>query len=328
MFSSILSLVSCERISLDESDQLPETAKFSIAVKSAAPDVTSLEIWAYACDSEGNVAIDSPDAYVSTDSPAAVMQFTPKSRYYLLTAATNAGLSADMTFSTIAKTSVSSRDETLASHWTVVDLMSDGHPSSLSDVFMEIFRPYGKLSLSITKSSASMRLLITDVSVCSASAPFEGALLSTLTPDQIKAGGKDVSMWWHDGFAPQKAAFSESLIENLEITETGAYVSAGSTLLFENQSGWTDLASFADGNFAVDPSDGGNGYYLSVGYHYTIYPDASLTEVSDKVIQVRKYVPLAPVCRNNEYSIKLSVDMNSIVVTGNTEVSEETDGVW
>lgn len=328
MFSSILSLVSCERISLDESDQLPETAKFSIAVKSAAPDVTSLEIWAYACDSEGNVAIDSPDAYVSTDSPAAVMQFTPKSRYYLLTAATNAGLSADMTFSTLAKTSVSSRYETLASHWTVVDLMPDGHPSSLSDVSMEIFRPYGKLSLSIAKSSASMRLLITDVSVCSASAPYEGALLSTLTPAQIKAGGKDASIWWHDGFAPLQAAFAESLIENVEITETGTYVSAGSTLLFENQSGWTDLTAYAENNFATNPSVEGDGYYLSIGYCYTLYPDVSLTEVSDKVIQVRKFVPLEPVCRSNEYSIKLSVDMSTIVVTGNTEVSEETDGVW
>lgn len=327
ILSSILSLVSCERM-LDGSDQLPETARLNIAVKSTVSDATSLDIWAYACDSEGKVAIDSPDAYVSSDSPAAVIECSPISRYYLVAAVTNADMEADMTFSALSQKSISVRKDNIASHWIIIDLMSEGIMTSGAEVPMELFRPYGKIDVSIAKTSQSMRLLITDVSVCSASAPSEGALISPLTPAQIKDGGRNVDQWWHEGFTPQQAAFAEMLMENLEITETGTYVSAGSTLLFENPSGWTDLTAYAENNFATNPSVEGDGYYLSIGYCYTLYPDVSLTEVSDKVIQVRKFVPLEPVCRSNEYSIKVSVDMSTIVVTGSTEVSEETDGVW
>lgn len=327
---ALLLFVGCDTYDKQQ-EGLPDTALLKVATRSLSPsaEVSDLYLWAYACDADGHVVLDTPAASVSSESSDAVLQIIPDSRYYFLVAVANADKdAADITFSALSSTTVSMQDEDLASHWSVVEVMSEGSLLPETEVSMELFRPYGKVTVSIAKSSSSMSLLITDVSVCSASAPSEGALLSCLTPDQIKTGGAGADQWWDEGFAPDQDAFAERLAENIEITETGTYVSAGSTLLFENRSGWTDLTAFAEDNFSADPSESGNGYYLSVGYRYTVYPGVSPAEDSDKVIGVRKYVPLAPVCRSNEYSIKVSVDMSSIVVTGSTEVSEETVGAW
>lgn len=314
---------------LQDGTSLPETSAVHVTVKSATEAGTDINIWAYACDADGNVVMDTPEAYVSSDGSDALLQFSPLSRYYLIATVANAGMTdAALPFSSLSTASVSTADPDVASHWTVVDMMPDGGLKEDTDLQMDVFRTVGKVSVSVAKSSESMRLLVTDVSVCSASAPTEGALLSSLTPAQIRNGGRDSEQWWSDGFTPERAAFSETLAEDTEVAETDAYVPAGSMYVFENQDGWTDLTAFEAENFASDPSDSGNGYYLSVTYRYCVLPDVALDGDSPLVTEVRKYVPLAPVCRANAYDIKIAFDMDTITVTGSTEVSEETEGVW
>ena len=284
-------------------------------------------LWAYACDVDGNVAIDIPAAYASANGNAATMEFiNPVSRYYLLAAVLNVDADGN-SFTSLSSTKFTDCSEDVASHWKVVDLMSEGVFSGNMTVRMDVFHTVGRLKFSISKTSELMRLLVTDVSVCSVSAPSEGVLMSRLTPDQIRVGGKGLSQWWFDGCSPATVEYSETILQDVEITE----VASGSTILFENPYGWTDLSVFEADGFSLNPAESDpdcTGYYLVVDYRYSFMPEISLEDESELVTAVRKYVPLSPVCRGNEYNIKIAVNQSDIIVAGSTEVSEEVNGAW
>ena len=170
-----------------------------------------------------------------------------------------------------------------------------------------------------------MSLYIKDLRVCCSAAPQKGALFSALTPDQINNGGANADQWWFSGYSPATSGFSEEIASNISVA--GDFMSVGSCLLFENNEGWSNISSFAANGFNAVPEDC-NGYYLAISYRYSVVPGIDASEGTSGVCEEIKYIPLAPICRGNEYNMKLKINLGEIYVWGNTEVSEEITGSW
>ena len=251
-----------------------------------------------------------------------------ESRYCLLLAGANlpAGFSQDLTFPSLTSTKYSGLPGATATHWAVVDLTASS--SGRISIPMEVFPTYGKVSVNISKESDAINLRIEEVNLLSSGAPEQGAFFSSLTAEQIKAGGLAVDSWYFNNLTLSASALSTLLASDVDITESKRNVALCSENIYENQAGWTDLTAFRQSGWALNPAETDpdcNGYYLSVTYTYAISP-ASLD--SDEAVTVQKYIPLAPVCRSNEYRFDIKVNLDEIVVFGSTEASEEIGGIW
>lgn len=298
-----------------------EPASLVIAVKSSEETsitINSLKLWCYACNESGEVLADNPIAFAMSDEASAIaIELPAVSKYCLLAAVANlesAAVDEDTPFSELSATVISSKEEDILSRWKVVDLTSNGELASNVDVQLHMFHTLGKLNVNVSKVSDDMNLYIKNLSVCSAAAPVNGALFSALSPDQINRGGDDDSKWWFNSFIPSVSEYSEEIIQ-------------GSTLLFENSEGWRDISTFAADGFNNIPSDC-NGYYLAFTYRYTIIPDVNAESEAPGVHEEMKYIPLPPICRGNEYNIKININLGEVYVLGNTEVSDVVTGVW
>jgi hypothetical protein len=186
----------------------------------------------------------------------------------------------------------------------------------------------GKVSLQIGKATDAMRVLIKHVQIRSAYAPTQGAVLSTLTDEQIEEGDFSAEEWWYSGAAIEyEEDYLNEIAADVTLTGSKVYSDAGSTLLFEHKDGWTDLSAFIEDGFENIPQ--GDGYYIDLEYMYTTDHNADLDDNSNpEVVTVRKYIPLKPVLRGHHQIIKVMLNLDEIIVNGNTEVSEEIPGAW
>lgn len=332
----------------DMTESLPEAVALEIGVRSpsVAGDeadlssklISDLNVWAYICDSQGKVLRQQPEAHAYVDLTSAgaaseakaMVAFETKSRYHMVVAVSNYGthiFNSEAQFYQLAssKSTGSSRTDN-AAHWTIVDVL-DADDEGKVKVDMKLYPEEGKVSLKMATSSDAMRMMIDHVILRSTNAPSEGTLLSAMTPQQIEGSGWEDAKWWFDGVVLKYAECSRTIASDVLIERSGTYVDAGSCLTYENQAGWTDLSSFREEGFSNVPQ--GEGYYLDVAYRYTTLPGTDLSSASSPdIVSVRKYIPLQPIRRGNHYVVKVMASLSEIVVSGMTEISEETPGEW
>ena len=325
---SVILMTGCGR-NIDVSEDNVSSLTLSVKSSVESAPVTSLKVWAFDCDAQGKVGRTANIGYASADEQSTLtLTLDTESRYCLLLAGANlpAGFSQDLTFPSLTSTKYSGLPGATATHWAVVDLTASS--SGRISIPMEVFPTYGKVSVNISKESDAINLRIEEVNLLSSGAPEQGAFFSSLTAEQIKAGGLAVDSWYFNNLTFPASALSTVLASDVDVTESKRSVALCSENIYENQAGWTDLTAFRQSGWALNPAETDpdcNGYYLSVTYTYAISP-ASLD--SDEAVTVQKYIPLAPVCRSNEYRFDIKVNLDEIVVFGSTEASEEIGGIW
>ena len=325
---SVILMTGCGR-NIDVSEDTLSSLTLSVKSSEESAPVTSLKVWAFDCDAQGKVGRTANIGYASADEQSTLtLTLDTESRYCLLLAGANlpAGFSQGLTFPSLTSTMFSGLPGATATHWAVVDLTatSNGQIS----VPVEVFPTYGTVSVNVSKESDAMDLRIEEVNLLSSGAPEQGAFFSSLTAEEIKAGGLAVDSWYFNNLTFPASALSTVLASDVDVTESKRNVALCSENIYENQAGWTDLTAFRQSGWALNPAETDpdcNGYYLSVTYTYAISP-ASLD--SDEAVTVQKYIPLAPVCRSNEYRFDIKVNLDEIVVFGSTESSEEIGGIW
>ena len=325
----------------DHNEPLPQAVAHEIIVKSksyTANPIMNLNLWAYVCDANGNVSSQFPVYHkfidLSQETPCAshttALNFPREARYYRLVALANYGntFNPSIEFKQLATSKAASvPSSTWASHWTLLDTHerdSDG----VNRTQIRLYPIPGKVSLQIGKSTDAMRVLVKHVRVRSAYAPTQGAVLSSLTGDQIEDGEFAVDEWWLDGTDIEyEEDYIDEIASDFTLDASKVYSEAGSTLLFEHREGWTDLSAFKEAGFTNIPQ--GNGYYMDIEYAYTTHQHADLRENGNPyVITVRKYIPLKPVLRGHHQIFKVMLNLDDIIVNGNTEISEEITGEW
>ena len=325
---SVILMTGCGR-NIDVSEDTLSSLTLSVKSSEESAPVTSLKVWAFDCDAQGKVGRTANIGYASADEQSTLtLTLDTESRYCLLLAGANlpAGFSQGLTFPSLTSTMFSGLPGATATHWAVVDLTatSNGQIS----VPVEVFPTYGTVRVNVSKGSDAMNLRIEEVNLLSSGAPEQGAFFSSLTAEEIKAGGLAVDSWYFNNLTFPASALSTVLASDVDVTESKKSVALCSENIYENQAGWTDLTAFRQSGWALNPAETDpdcNGYYLSVTYTYAISP-ASLD--SDEAVTVQKYIPLAPVCRSNEYRFDIKVNLDEIVVFGSTESSEEIGGIW
>ena len=325
---SVILMTGCGR-NIDVSEDNVSSLTLSVKSSEESAPVTSLKAWAFDCDAQGKVGRTANIGYASADEQSTLtLTLDTESRYCLLLAGANlpAGFSQGLTFPSLTSTMFSGLPGATATHWTVVDLTASS--SGRISIPMEVFPTYGKVSVNISKESDAMNLRIEEVNLLSSGAPEQGTFFSSLTAEEIKAGGLAVDSWYFNNLTLSASALSTVLASDVDVTESKRSLALCSENIYENQAGWTDLTAFRQSGWALNPAETDpdcNGYYLSVTYTYAISP-ASWD--SDEAVTVQKYIPLAPVCRSNEYRFDIKVNLDEIVVFGSTEASEEIGGIW
>lgn len=326
---SVILMTGCGRI-IDVSEDNVSSLTLSVKSSEESAPVTSLKVWAFDCDAQGKVGRTANIGYTCADEQSTLsLTLDTESRYCLLLAGANlpAGFSQGLTFPSLTSTMFSGLSNNVsATHWTVVDLTA----SSNGRIYipMEVFSTWGKISVNVSKESEAMNLRIEEVALLSSGAPEQGAFFSSLTAEEIKSGGLAADGWYFNNLTFSAAAMSTVLASDVDVTESKRSMALCSENIYENQAGWADLTAFRQSGWALNPSEidpDCNGYYLSITYSYAISP-ASLD--SDEAVTVQKYIPLAPVCRSNEYRFDIKVNLDEIVVFGSTEASEEIGGIW
>lgn len=325
----------------DHNEPLPQAVAHEIIIKSksyTANPIMNLNLWAYVCDANGNVSSQSPVYHKFIDltkeapcvSHTTSLDFPRDSRYYRLVALSNYNNSYNpsIEFKQLATTKAASDPSSIfGSHWTILDTrMRDADGVNRTD--LRLYPIPGKVSLQIGKATDAMRVLIKHVQIRSAYAPTQGAVLSTLTDEQIEEGDFSAEEWWYSGAAIEyEEDYLNEIAADVTLTGSKVYSDAGSALLFEHKEGWTDLSAFKEAGFTNIPQ--GNGYYMDIEYAYTTHQHADLRENGNPyVITVCKYIPLKPVLRGHHQIFKVMLNLDDIIVNGSTEISEEITGEW
>ena len=284
---SVMLMTGCGRI-IDVSEDNVSSLTLSVKSSEGSVPVTSLKVWAFDCDAQGKVGRTANIGYACADEQSTLsLTLDTKSKYCLLLAGANlpAGFSQNMTFPSLTLTTFSGLSNNVsATHWAVVDLTASS--SGRISVPMEVFPTWGKISVNVSKESEAMNLRIEEVALLSSGAPEQGAFFSSLTAEQIKAGGLAVDGWYFNNLTFSAAAMSTVLASDVDVAESKRSMPLCSENIYENQAGWTDLTAFRQSGWALNPAETDpdcNGYYLSVTYTYAISP-ASLD--SDEAVTV------------------------------------------
>ena len=326
---SVILMIGCERIEDVSEDNI---SPLTLSVKSSASSipVTSLKVWAFDCDVQGHVRNAAPIGYASAaDEMSVTFELETQSRYCILLAGANLPplFSETSKFQSLSTTMFSGLSiESIATHWKIVDLTSA--TGDMLYVPMEVFPTFGRISVNVSKESEAMNLRVNEVSLHSAASPEQGTFWTSLTADQIKAGGLTSDSWYFNSMSFSMSPLSRTLAEDVDVTESRKNISLCCENVYENQAGWTNLAQYRESGWTLSPAESDpdcNGYYLSVSYTYSVNP-VSLD--SDAAVTVQKFIPLAPVCRSNEYRFDIRINLDEITVFGSTETSEEVEGIW
>ena len=305
-----------------------------VSVKSAdgqAP-VNSAQVWAFKCDAQGNVSNTANVGYAYGDGESSLsIDLDGDSRYCLILAGANMPAGVFGESSSLARLRSSKfsgmLDGETATHWTVVDLASSAN--GIAEVPMEVFPTCARICMNVWKASEAMTLLIDEIALLSSNAPTQGVFFSAMSGDQIKAGGLYSDNWYFNGLTLECAPCSKVLVSETYVSGSQSFSPLFTAYVHENQAGWTDLSDYRESGWRLNPADadpGCTGHYLSISYRYALSPETSVD--SEQAVSVLKYIPLAPLCRGNEYRFDIKFNLDEIVVYGSTEVSEEVEGEW
>ena len=324
-------VVGCER---HEKTGCEYTESVVVSVKSAdgQTPVNSAQVWAFKCDAQGNVSNTSNVGYAYGDGEAPLsIDLEGDSRYCLILAGANIpagvfGESSSFAGLRSSKFSGMLSDET-ATHWALVDLASSSN--GIVEVPMEVFPTFARICVNVWKASKAMTLIIDEIALLSSSAPTQGLFFCAMSGDQIKAGGLYSNSWYFNGVTLECMPCSKVLVSETYVGESQSFTPLFTAYVHENQAGWTDLTDYRESGWRLNPADADpecTGHYLSISYRYAVSPETSVD--SEQAFSVRKYIPLAPLCRSNEYRFNIKFNLDEIVVYGSTEVSEEVEGEW
>ena len=316
ILSSLILLAGCTS-SLEIGEGSVSSLTLSLKGGTDEAPVGSVKVWAFRCDAQGAVSKMDNVAYGESEGqPSLSMDLSSDSRYYMVLAGVNlpsAAFGEGASFASLRSSKFAGRpDDDALTGWTVVDMAEaeGGH----MDVSMEVAPVCGRLTLNVAKSSETMVLRVDEVAVHSSGAPSQGLYFAGLTGQ-----GTDLN---HE-------PYSSVVAKGADVSGKGAYSCVATAFLYEHTAGWSDLSAFREAGWSLDPSVADPdcaGYYMSISYRYVTVPDASLD--SEEAVLVKKYIPLAPVLRGNEYKFNVMVSLDGVTVSGSTEVSEEVQGQW
>lgn len=313
----LISAAGCGKAEVEVDASYAASVTLSVKSSGGSVEADNVKVWAFDCDAQGNVSRTANVGYAfSADGSSVSLYFDSHSRYRLLLAGTDlpASFNEGSSYLNLRNSMVGGiQNGSGATGCALVDLASavDGSVN----VQMELFPMYGKLRVDVKTTSEAMTLSIDELAVMSSYAPKYAMLFSPMTPEEIRGGGIGASSWYFSGVSMESAAFSMDVTAGVDM------------YLIENPEGWTDLSAYRESGWTLNPAESDvTGYYLSVAYRYVMSPATSFE--SDEVVAVQKYVPLAPVCRGNEYRFDISINADGVVVHGSTEVSEEVQGSW